>query len=269
MLASRPAGALFWLLLLAGTLVAVPGSAQEPDTAPLSKTDTAEQVVDPESLVALSRMGKYLASLNTIAFDADISSEVVLDNGQKLLIGGLVRYLAVYPDKLRVELVTDSMKRHFYHNGKKFTLVAPDEGYFAELDAVSSSRDFLANAAGEYGIEMPFADLLDWGRAQDSWKDIREGFLVGKPKVKGEETEHWAFRSPNLDWEIWIKTGDKPLPVRISTVNTRDPEKPRFEATLKWSEAKVAKDEMFSPAPSKDLKRIEFKKVAPKKEGNQ
>ncbi|SHE61336.1 hypothetical protein SAMN04487965_0272 [Microbulbifer donghaiensis] len=269
MIVVRPAWVLLFILVVAGAFVIAPASAQPPDKTPQSTAEKSEPAVDPDSVTALSRMGKYLASLKTLAFDADISTDVVLDNQQKLLIGGVVRYLAVHPGKLRVELVTDSMKRHFFHNGRKFTMVAPEEGYFAELEASIPTREFLATAAREYGVEMPLADLVEWGHAQDSWKDIREGFLVGKPKVNGEETEHWAFRSPDLDWEIWIKSGDKPLPLRISTVNTRDPAKPRFEATLKWSEAKVAKDEMFTPALPKETQRIEFKKIAPKKEGKQ
>ena len=267
---ARYTSTLLRTLLVFGVCVSAPiVFAQSQGKDPQSKPDATEQSVDPRSLDALSRMGKYLASLKTLAFDATISTEVVLDNEQKLLIGGLVRYLAVAPDKLRVEMITDSMKRHFFHNGRKFTLVAPEEGYFAELDANAPTREFLRIAARDYGVEMPFADLLEWGHKQDSWKEITDGFLVGKTKVNGAETEHWAFRGPNLDWEVWIATGDKPLPLRLSTVNTKDPAKPRFEATLKWSESKVAKDALFTPSLSKELKRIEFMKAAPKQEGAQ
>ncbi|WP_323844375.1 DUF2092 domain-containing protein [Microbulbifer magnicolonia] len=270
MLRNHQMGALLLaLIFIALSWVGLPASAQTHNQAPADRgsAERGESAVDPASIKALQEMATYLGSLKSIAFDAATFTEAVLDNQQKLLVPGVVRYLAVKPDKLRVELLGESIKRHFYHDGTKFTLVAPREGYFAELDAASSTRDALVMAARDFGIEVPFADLLEWGHTRDAWKNISEGFLVGMDKVDGKETQHWAFRGPNLDWEIWIATGDKPLPLRISTVNTRDPTRPRFVATLKWSEAQVPKAEQFSPALAKELKRIEFKKAPPKQEG--
>ena len=248
------------LLLLVANLLIAPAvlALEEPTQASGSESSQ----VDPESVAALSRMGKYLGSKKSLAFDAQIYTEVVLDNEQKLLIGGSARYLVQKPDKLRVELVTESIKRHFYLDGQKFTLVAPDEAYYAELEASGATRDFLIRAARDYGIEVPLADLLEWGHTQDSWKGIQEGFLVGKSKIEGVDVEHWAFRGAELDWEIWIQGGERPLPLRISTVNTKDPARPRFIASLKWHDAAKIKGDEFRPDVGKDHKRIDLKPIS-------
>lgn len=247
------------LLWLIGSFL-IP-SAVIADQQPTPGASGEEPRVDPESIVALSKMGKYLASRQSMAFDARLFTEVVLDNQQKLLIDGNARYLVQKPDKLRVELVTESIQRHFYHDGQKFTLVAPDEAYYGELEARGATRDFLIRAARDYGIEVPLADLLEWGHAQDSWKGIQEGFLVGKSKIEGMDVEHWAFRGAELDWEIWIQSGERPLPLRISTVNIKDPARPRFIASLKWHDAAKIKGDEFRPDLSKDHKRIELKQI--------
>ncbi|WP_444884740.1 DUF2092 domain-containing protein [Microbulbifer sp. PSTR4-B] len=244
-----------------------------PDTSPgqgqsaqsLAGVDQNGEAIDPKAMEALKAMGKYLASMKMLMFKARIFADVVLENEQKLLIGGKVRYMAMPPDKLRVDMTTDSITRNFIHNGGKFTMIAPRNGYFAEMEASQPTSQVLSKAAKEYGIEVPFADLLEWGRKPDAWAGIKEGFLVNSPKVNGQRTKHWAFRSENLDWEIWIQVGDKPLPLRISTVNTRDPAKPRFIATLKWMKAKPEAAKEFTPATGKH-KQIPFKKAEPNKQ---
>lgn len=249
-----------------------PPPGQPPSQPPGAETPTSQmenaesgQPIDPKAMEALQRMGKYLASMKTLMFNARIFTEVVLDNEQKLLIGGKVMYMATPPDKLRVDLTTDSITRQFFHNGNKFTMLAPRNGYFAEMEASQPTAEVLTQAAKDYGIEIPFADMLEWGRKPETWAGIKEGFLVNSPMVNGQRTQHWAFRSENLDWEIWIKVGDQPLPLRISTVNTRDPSKPRFLATLKWMEAKQGSAGKFKPSTEK-LKQIKFKKAEPNKQ---
>ncbi|WP_444922022.1 DUF2092 domain-containing protein [Microbulbifer sp. CnH-101-G] len=240
-------------------------SGQGQNTQPLAGVAQNGEAIDPKAMEALKAMGKYLASMKTLMFNARIFADVVLENEQKLLIGGKVKYLAMPPKKLRVDLTTDSITRNFIHNGDKFTMIAPRNGYFAEMQASQPTAQVLTKAAKDYGIEVPLADLLEWGRKPDAWAGIKEGFLVNSPMIYGKRTKHWAFRSENLDWEIWIQVGDKPLPLRISTVNTRDPAKPRFIATLKWMQAKPEAAKEFSPSTQK-LKQIKFKKAEPNKQ---
>ncbi|MFA0812141.1 DUF2092 domain-containing protein [Microbulbifer epialgicus] len=304
MLAPKPLGGLARALILVVAVIVLPTTIAQPSTSPLpestetqseptepngsppkhspppgqpdnTQTPTAqmesaqsaetEQPVDPKAMEALDRMGRYLASLRVLMFNARIFTEVVLENTQKLLIGGKVNYMAVPPNQLRVDLTTDSITRQFFHNNDKFTMLAPRDGYFAEMQASQPTAEVLSQAAKDYGLEIPFADLLEWGRNKDVWAGIKEAFLVNSPKVDGKRTQHWAFRSDNLDWEVWIAVGEKPLPVRISTVNTKDPAKPRFLATLKWVEGEQSDASQFRPPTSK-LKQIKFKKAEPTKE---
>ncbi|WP_444930931.1 DUF2092 domain-containing protein [Microbulbifer sp. SSSA002] len=269
MLALHTFGGLARTLLLAAAVVIPPTVAAQAPAPQTDKTQagtaSSEESLDPKAMAALKRMGNYLGNLKMLTFNADIFTEVVLENQEKLLIGGTVEYIAMPPKQLRVDLKTDSITRQFIHSSDKFTVIAPRDGYFAEMEAPQPTAQILTKAAQEYGIEIPFADLLEWGRKKNVWSGIKEGFLVNRPMINGHKTEHWAFRSENLDWEIWIKTGDKPLPLRISTVNTRDPAKPRFIATLNWLEGKPAVKARFTPSTGK-LKQIKFKRAEPNKE---
>lgn len=47
------------------------------------------------------------------------------------------------------------------------------------------------------------------------------GFVVGKSVIDGVRCDHLAFRGPDIDWQIWIEDGDRPLP-RKYVITTLD-----------------------------------------------
>jgi hypothetical protein len=220
-------------------------------------------VLEPQSIAAMKRMGQYLASLESFEIAATISIEYVLDNNQKILIDGTSRYRVRRPDRLRIDLVTDVLDRVFQYDGKDFVVTAPREKFYARLTAKPTVRETLAWAAQTFGVEVPLADLFDWGTANPPEGEIREGFSVGTSRVGGAECEHWAFRQADADWEIWIRTGDAPLPLKLSIVNTADPALPRYQAVLAWTESSEFPDDIFTQPPVPDAKRIDFLPLAP------
>ena len=250
-------------LVVAGMLAAWLGvtvaSAARAQTAPA----TDDRQIEPESIAALKRMGQYLATLRSFEIAATIQIEYVLDDNQKILIGGTSRYRVRRPDRLRIDLVTDTFERIFQYDGKQLVVTAPKEKFFARLDAKPTVRATLAWAAETFGIEVPLADLFDWGTPEASDADIREGFLVGKARIGGVECDHWAFREEGTDWEIWIRTGDVPLPLKLTIVNTADAALPRYVAEIVWTERVEFEDEIFVKMPVPDAKRIEFLPLLP------
>jgi hypothetical protein len=245
----RLARALLAAGLFIGALAAIEGArAQTPPARPQGAA-AKPPVLDPESIAALKRMGRYLVSLRSFEIAATISIEYVLDNDQKILSGGTSRYRVRRPDRLRIDLSTDVLDRVFQYDGKDLVVTAPKEKFFARLAAKPTVRETLAWAAQTFGIEVPLADLFDWGTADAPEADIREGFYVGKSRVGGVECEHWAFRQADVDWEIWIRTGDAPLP--------------RYEAALSWTEHSEFPDDIFTQAAVPDAKRIDFLPLAP------
>ena len=222
---------------------------------------TQDSGPEPAALEALKRMGEALAAKQSLSFDADLATEVVMDNGQKLLIGGDYKLQFRRPDHLRTELRTDNFTRLLFHDGEKLVMVAPEEGYFGELDLKTDSRSALIKIASDYGLEVPLADLLEWGTPNALKHDLKEAFLVGPAEINGKKVEHWAFRGAKLDWEIWLPEKGPALPVQISIVNASDPGSPRFTATLKWHVAESLPDKLFRPQLPKGAKRIPFRKV--------
>lgn len=229
-------------------------------------SENAEPEVDPRAQEMVKTVGKALSNQERLAYRADLSTEVTLDNGQKILIGGTSQVNFQRPNKLMMELKTDSINRLIYHDGEQLTIVSPDENYYGVIEAKSSSRDALIQAAKEFGIEVPLADLLEWGTKEFTGYKMESAFLLGEAMVNGKPTEHWAVRGPKLDWEVWVSKSAPRLPLKISTVNSHDPSSPRFTAVIHWENANSRKAVSYRPELGDKFHRIPFKKLKPAKE---
>ena len=252
-----------WFAVALGAASPPLALAQTPPAQPPAAPPADDRQVEPEAIAALKRMGQYLVSLQSFEINATISIEYVLDDNQKILVGGSSRYRVRRPDRLRIDLVTDNLDRIFQYDGKQLVVTAPKEKFYARLDAKPTVRETLAWAAQTFGIEIPLADLFDWGAPEASADDIREGFHVGKARLNGIECDHWAFREDGTDWELWIRTGDVPQPLKLSIVNTTDAALPRYVAEITWTERATFADDIFVQMPVPDAKQIEYLPLLP------
>lgn len=230
---------------------------QEPAQAQLQ--ETAPPLIEPESIAALTRMGDHLASLKSFEIDTRSSMEVV-DGDQKLSIEGGGTYEVQRPDRLKIDLRTDSLRRELYYDGKTVTYVAPNESLYAVFDAPPTIKEALREAAQKYDLSFPLADLFNWGTRDAPIDQIKEGFLVGKAYIGGQETDHWAFRGRDQDWEVWIRSQGTPVPLKLSLVDRLVPAAPRFSIELDWDETKTFPDNTFTYTPPPGAAEITFAK---------
>jgi hypothetical protein len=217
-----------------------------------------ESRIDPAATAALKAMSDYVTSLPAIELDATVSYDVVAKNGQTIVVSMTGHYKARRPDRLRVDLQSDTHKQSFYYDGTTFTIVAPAEGFFAKAEAKPTIRETLAAVAASHSVEMPLADLFALGTDEDPVKLITSAFDVGPSEITGIPVEHWAFRGKQRDWEVWIAAGDKPLPVKFQIVDRSDPALPRYDVVLAWVASPTVSDADFTFVPTATMKQIDF-----------
>lgn len=237
-------------LVLSGFALTATVSAEEPVPAPAAQTES--QAIDPAAMRALARMGSYLRGLQAFSLQANDSTEEVLDSGQKVQLLKTVELQARRPDRLRADVLTDRKAREIFYDGKNFTVLAPETGYYATVAAPPTIREVLTAVDAKYGIEFPLVDLFLWGEDPDAAAAIQSANVVGTSKIAGQVADHYAFRQADVDWEIWIAQGDAPLPLRY-VITTKDEEgEPQYVANLKWDNQAKPDDAVFTFTPGKD-----------------
>jgi hypothetical protein len=218
---------------------------------------SASNSVAPDARATLDRMGAYLRTLQVFQIEAAIQQEEVLDNGLKLQFHGSTTLSARKPDRLRINVSKDWQERDYVYDGKQFTLWARRAGFYAAVPAPPTIGELAVMLEENLGVELPLVDLFRWG-IDAAGTNITEVVDAGLSRIGGAECLQFAFRQEGLDWQIWIQSGDYPLPRKVVITTTTDEARPQFQATLTWNLAPTFTDEDFTFTPPADARRIVF-----------
>lgn len=245
----------FLLLLVGATSLSAPLAAQPAPAAQAAQAAPAAPVLEEEALAAIGRVQAFLKTVKTLELRADVTTQEVYNSGQKITYGQRFVYRIERPNRLQLDFKSDLMTRRIFFDGSRTTVVDPGNGVYAQFDKAGTVGELFDAAEQNYGIELPLADLLDWGDPNFTPERPASGFVVGPALVGNARTTHYAFRTPGIDYELWILDGDVPLPVKVAITNTDDPAQPQYVATLSWNLTPTfaADAFLFTPGP-KDVK---------------
>ena len=246
---------------LGAGLLATPiyASAQAQTAAP-----AAAPAVEPAAIKALETMGAYLRTLTAFEMKADVVADEVTDDGRKLQLGSTITYQVRKPSQFTIDTVSDRKVRKLYYDGKQITLFAPKVGFYAQAPAPPTIRATLDVLHDRYDIEVPLEDLFRWGEPGDSRDKLTKGFYVGPARIGGVETDQYAYTTGEVDWQVWIERGDKPVPRKIVITSLFDETEPQFSATMSWNTAPNLKDADFAFTPPPNTSSIKFAGAATK-----
>ncbi len=243
----------------ADAAAATKASAAKPKAA---KAAPAKVAVDAEALAAVSGMAAYLHTLRSYKVVTATQRDEVDIFGQLLTFGGETTYKVRTPDAFVIDVIEDNQAREYIYDGSSVIVFAPRMGFYAKFAAPSTIRETLDLASTKYAVTVPLDDLFTWNSGDTNHKNLTSAHVVGPAKVAGKDTMQYAFRQPGIDWQIWIATGDRPLPLRVEIVASDDPARPRFEAELAWDTAVTFTADTFAFTPPADAKQIPIRSVA-------
>ena len=82
---------------------------------------------------------------------------------------------------------------------------------------------------------------------------------LGSGVIGGVEYDHLAFRTSEVDWEIWIAQGSRPYPCRYVITSTKVAQAPRFCITIRdWKTGDKVGSEDFSFKHTKNAKKMDL-----------
>jgi hypothetical protein len=215
--------------------------------------------IDPQAEKLLKRMSDYLAGRQQFTAKAESTLEVVLTSGQKIQFNSPATLEVSRPNKLRAHRKSDIANQEFFYDGKTLTLYSPRENVYATAAAPPTLDETLDFAREKLDIIAPAAELLYKNAAERMLKESSSGFVVGQSVVGGVKCTHLAFRGAEVDWQIWIEDGDKPLPRKFILTSKKVAGEPQFTVLIRnWDVAPKLTNSEFSFTPPKGAKKIEF-----------
>ncbi len=215
--------------------------------------------IDPEAMKLLKRSTDYLAGLKSFNMDAASSVEAVMPNGQKLQFDHRAVITVKRPNKMRVERVGELVSQTFYYDGKSLSISMPAEGFHATVAAPATLEETLDFARDQLDVIAPGADLVYKNAYALLTDGLTSATVIGENVVGGVRCDHLAFRNAEVDWQICIQQGAKPLPLKMVVTSKKMPQAPNFAVVLsKWNTSPKITDGMFSFTPAKGSRQIEF-----------
>jgi hypothetical protein len=221
--------------------------------------------IDPEAKAALHRMASFLANAKRLSVTLDITYDVVQVDGQKIEFGDRRKVALRRPDRFRADSEErDGTRRGVLFDGGAIYAFDLDENVYASVPKQGTTDEALDYAVGELGMRVPLAELFssDLPRRVDRASRVQ---YVAEERIEGVPCDHVAARTEEVDYEVWIANGERPLPQRIVITYRQAEGQPQFAASFSsWNLSPDLPDALFAFKPAEDAEWI---RVSPAPEG--
>ena len=217
------------------------------------------QRIDPNAVALLKRMSETLSQTTSFTFRTDSILEVPCTTGQ-FITSVSKDFVAVQrPNKIRVISVGDSHAFDFFYDGTSVTAAAPLKKVYSTTKAPITIDEMLAGIRKETGLHLHISPLLFSNSYKHLTRNLQSAVIIGPTFVNGVPCDHLAFRSPGVNWELWISSGPVALPYRLCATFTDKPNRPRKFINLSgWNLQPWLRSSLFTFKQPKGFQEIPF-----------
>ena len=213
--------------------------------------------IDAHADSAIRQMCSLLDGAKSFRLKVHATMDGRAETGQLVQFNRSSDIAIVRPDRLHA--MTDSIegKWSVWYRGRSLTVLDRETNEYATEAVPGRIDEMLDYLVENYDLCMPMADLLIGETYNSLLADVEEGTYLGLHLVGDTQCHHRLFRQENIDWQIWIDSGAKPLPRKMVITYTEQPDHPQYVATMgDWELAPAISDDTFTFVPPADAKSI-------------
>ena len=208
----------------------------------------------------LKAMSDYLAAQKAISFTYDTNLEVVTKDNQRLDLASSGNITLNRPDKIRATRHGGFADVEAVFDGKTLSLFSKNANLYGQVDVPGTIDHLVDELRDKYHKPVPGADLLLSNVYDQLMPTVIDTKDLGSGVIGGVECDHLAFRTEEVDWQIWIAEGARPYPCRYVITSKLVAGGPQYSVQIgDWKAgSEVASDEFSFKAPT-DAKRVDLK----------
>jgi len=205
-------------------------------------------------------MSDYLAAQKAISFSHDTNLEIVAKDNQKLAVASSGTMTLNRPDKARATRHGGFADVELVFDGKTLTLLGKTANLYGQVDVPGTIDHLIDELRDKYKRPVPGADLLLANVYDQLMPLVINVKDLGSGVIGGVECDHLAFRTEEVDWQIWIAQGARPYPCRYVITSKLVANGPQYSIQIRdWKTgAEVASDD-FSFKNATNAKKIDLK----------
>jgi len=216
------------------------------------------QAADSDAKAILKSMSDYLAAQRTILVTFDSSLEAITPRLFKVQFNSTGTLLLKRPDELRATRVGGFANVEMFYNGKTLTVYGKNLDGYTQLDA-PGFVDKLIDVLRSRGWTLPGADLLTSNVFDTMSEGVIEAMDIGPGVISGIKCEHLAFRAQDVDWQLWVQSGDKPIPRKLVITSKAVGGAPQYTLVIRdWKTDVPAEASDFEFTPPPDAAKLDL-----------
>lgn len=210
----------------------------------------------------LKAMSDYVAGQKTISLTFESDVEVVTPEVEKIQFASSGKMLLSRPDKLRVTRTGGYADVEIVFDGKTISALGKNINAFTQMEAAGSIDQLIGKLRDMNIVSAPGADFL----GTHVFEDLMDGAIVAKHiglgVIDGVECEHLAFRTRDVDWQIWIEAGSRPIPRKYVITSKAVGAAPQYTLRIKdWkTDGSVAADAFVFTSPP-NAKKVDLNEL--------
>jgi len=215
---------------------------------------------DPASAKQIVKaMSDYMASQNNLSSDFDVALDVTTPQLEKITFDSSGTLLMSRPFKIRATRKGGYAEMELVSDGTTTTVIDRVSGAYSQEKSPGTIDSVLEKLRTTYGLDMPAGDLLMTNSYDRLMEGVVEAKHIGIGVIDGHDCEHLAFRNADTDWQLWVRTGDQPLPCKYVISSKKVVGYPTYTIQFRnWSSKQAAAADAFSFTPAKGAKAVDF-----------
>ena len=223
----------------AGEDAAGPATAQNDETAANARA-------------LLKKMADYLDSQQAISLSYDSIFEVVSEDHQKFQIATSGTVDMQRPNKIHTTRRSGFSDTEMVFDGTTLSFLGKGQNAYLQTEAPGTIDQLIDQLRDKFHRQLPGADLLQTGVYDALMTDVTDVKDLGSGVIGGTECDHLAFRTKELDWQIWIAQGERPYPCRYVITSKNVDQGPQYSVQVSdWKTgSEVAADDFAFKAPA-------------------
>jgi hypothetical protein len=210
-----------------------------------------------DAVQLLKAMSDYVTSQNNISLTFDSDVEVITPEVEKIQFASSGKMSLSRPDKLRVTRTGGYADVEIVFDGKTVSALGKNINSFTQMDAAGSIDQLIGKLRGMNVVSAPGADFLG-SRVFDELMDgVISARHIGLGVIDGIECEHLAFRTIDVDWQIWVETGARPIPRKYVITSKGVGAAPQYTLRIKdWKTDAPAGADAFVFVPPSGASKV-------------
>lgn len=216
---------------------------------------------DEKALNILKAMSDYLGRSKTISFRSRTFYDAALESGTLIKAGRTSAVLLRRPKDLNIRAEgDDGSATTIWFDGSKLTFWLRNANQVMSIEFTGTTDAMLNHLIDKYDAQIPLSDLFYSNVSKSLSEDLIAAEYVGLRMVDGVACHQLAFRSPGVNWQLWIEADETPVPRRFVMDFVEDDGRPQYMTQLDaWSVGGDIADYNFVAGVPKSVKQVEFK----------